>query len=135
MLSALTYASLGLGVSASAIVPHILPRGSEGTFTLEAVGKASGPIGQLDDGQNRIGGNLPLGHLHWKGDTIVDDKGRGCIITPPNTTQWQCDSGVKGVPGFEFGCDNKLLYHGSPDFWACPVDDHGQWNIYIKPAF
>ncbi|KAF2677972.1 carbohydrate-binding module family 18 protein [Lentithecium fluviatile CBS 122367] len=141
MWSALSFASVGIGASASVIVPHVLPRGgpdSAYSFTLAAYGKASGPIGQLYDGQNRIGGGLPLGHYTIKygpkGGVIVDKNGRGCILTPP-TTQWQCDEGVGGTPGFDISCDKKLLFNGSPEFWACPVDDHGVWNLYTKPNF
>ncbi|KAF2249655.1 hypothetical protein BU26DRAFT_409495, partial [Trematosphaeria pertusa] len=107
------------------------------SFTLQAHGKASGPIGQLDDGQNRVGGGLPMGQYTLKygskGGEIVDGKNRGCILTPP-TTQFQCDQGVGGTPGFDISCDKKLLYHGSPEFSACPVNDHGEWNVYTKPA-
>lgn len=41
---------------------------------------------------------------------------------------------VAGTPGFDISCDKKLLYHGSPEFSACPVNDHGEWNVYTKPA-
>jgi hypothetical protein len=40
-----------------------------------------------------------------------------------------------GTPGFDISCDKQLLYNGSPEFWACPVDDYGVWNLYTKPNF
>ena len=103
MQSALSLAIVGIVASASAIVPpRIFPRNESdqaNTFTLQAYGKASGPIGQLFDGQNRIGGKLPLGYYTIKygpkGGVINDKNGRGCILTPP-TTQFQCDEGVGG---------------------------------------
>jgi hypothetical protein len=104
---AIASASIGLRVSASAIVPHVTPReASQDTgymFKLESSGNVHGPIGQLYDGQNRVGGGLPLGHYTikygLKGGVIVDKNGRGCILTPP-TTQFQCDQGVGGKLSF-----------------------------------
>lgn len=119
MRSALTFASFGMGASAAVIVPssviapHILPRGGSDhiSFTLQAHGKASGPIGQLDDGQNRVGGGLPMGQYTLKygskGGEIVDGKNRGCILTPP-TTQFQCDQGVGGE------CSSHLNHGSNP---------------------
>jgi hypothetical protein len=86
-------------------VPPILPRNhdSKWKFTLEVHGQISGPVGQLNDGQNRIGGKLPVpvAEYQWipskdgKGGVVVDTNGKGCIVTPPNTTQFQCDEGAK----------------------------------------
>ncbi|KAF1951549.1 hypothetical protein CC80DRAFT_480755 [Byssothecium circinans] len=136
MRSTFAYASLlGANATASTVEPHYLPRGTEPKFRVVAHGHVTGIVGQLNDGQLRIGGKHPVVDFQWEGDRLVNGKGRGCIITPPNTTQWQCDAGVKGESSFEIGCGNKFLYHGSPDFWACPVNDHGEWNIYRKPDF
>ncbi|CAI6342493.1 unnamed protein product [Periconia digitata] len=69
------------------------------------------------------------------GGIILDSKHRGCIVTPPNVTQWQCDEGNSGTPGWSFNCDRELVYHGSPALFACPVNDRGEWNVYVKPDF
>lgn len=51
------------------------------TFTLTASGGQSGTIGQLDDGQNRIGGGLPAANFCFDNGTITDSAGRGCLLT------------------------------------------------------
>ena len=51
------------------------------TFELTASGGQSGTIGQLDDGQNRIGGGLPPANFTICNGSITDDAGRGCLLT------------------------------------------------------
>ena len=34
------------------------------------------------------------------------------------------------TPGFDIDCHGKLTHKGSEIFHACPVNDHGEWNIY-----
>lgn len=48
-----TAAGMALGASAA-----LLPRADQCCFQLTASGGASGTLGQLGDGQNRIGGGL-----------------------------------------------------------------------------
>ena len=100
MRSVLTLATLSVG--ASALVPHIGPRNDSPDgewFTLTAngpptkLGSTHGAIGQLGDGQNRIGDGYPKGEYRIKDGKVWDKHGRGCILTPP-TTQWQCDEGA-----------------------------------------
>lgn len=50
-------------------------------FGLAASGGQSGTVGQLDDGQTRIGGGLPPAKFCMTGTSIKDSTGRGCIIT------------------------------------------------------
>ncbi|KAF2871685.1 hypothetical protein BDV95DRAFT_607103 [Massariosphaeria phaeospora] len=114
----------------------ILPRDTSCAFTLTGHGpsSANGTIGQLSDGQNRIGGGRPIGKYTLQdGGVIVDKNGRGCILTPP-TTQFQCDDGASPTPGFDISCGNELTYNGSSVFHACPVNDYGEWNVYVLPA-
>jgi hypothetical protein len=60
----------------------LVPRDTSCCFGLTASGEASGPVGQLDDGQNRIGGDLPAGQYCIDTDgSITDGNGRGCILT------------------------------------------------------
>jgi hypothetical protein len=69
-------AALAAGASALAI------RDDSCCFTLTASGGTSGTVGQLDDGQNRIGGGLsPATFCITPGGTITDSSGRGCILT------------------------------------------------------
>lgn len=69
-------AALAAGASAIAI------RGESCCFSLTASGGTSGTVGQLDDGQNRIGGGLPPATFCiTPGGTITDGSGRGCILT------------------------------------------------------
>ena len=51
-------------------------------FSLTASGGASGVLGQLADGQNRVGGNYPAGSYCINGQGgLIDASGRGCILT------------------------------------------------------
>lgn len=50
-------------------------------FGLTASGGQSGTVGQLDDGQTRIGGGLPPAQFCMTGSSIKDSTGRGCIVT------------------------------------------------------
>lgn len=95
MKTVLAVAALGLETaSASAIIPHTLPRGGRPgiKFTVEAYGPSSahGQVGRLSDGQNRIGGGRPKGSYIFKDGKVWDEQGHGCILTP-ETAQWQCD--------------------------------------------
>jgi hypothetical protein len=122
-----TFSSLALVAGASAA---IVPRSC--TFSLTASGGQSGTIGQLGDGQNRIGGGLPSASYTINNGKITDANGRGCILTPP-TTQLQCDEGATPTGGFSIGSDGQLLYNGSPTFYACPASDT-EWNLYTTPV-
>lgn len=69
--------------AAFAAVAHALV-GRSGTccFHLTASGGASGPVGQLSDGQNRVGDHsLPPAKFCISGGRITDGHGRGCILT------------------------------------------------------
>jgi len=54
-------------------------------------------------------------------------------LTPP-TGQYQCDQGASPTTGFIIGDKGQISYNGNGKFYACPVDDHGNWNIYNKPV-
>merc|ERR1711964_671596 len=126
MKYAFTSLAFGLGVSAIS-----LPRDTC-TFTLTASGGQSGVVGQLGDGQNRIGGENPTGTYTINNGQITDAQGRGCILTPP-TTQFQCDVGATPTGGFSIGGDGEIEYNGSPTFYACPASDT-MYNIYTTPV-
>ncbi|RQM05652.1 hypothetical protein DH86_00003451 [Scytalidium sp. 3C] len=102
------------------------------TFQLSASGGQSGTVGQLGDGQNRIGGGLPQATYTINNGAITDSAGRGCILTSP-TTQWQCDTGASPTSGFDIGANGQVTYSGSSTFYACPASD-SEWNIYTQPA-
>jgi hypothetical protein len=71
-----TLAALAVGANA------LVTRDNTCCFHLTSSGGASGPIGQLDDGQNRVNGNLPEGEYCINSDGgIIDGHGRGCILT------------------------------------------------------
>jgi len=106
--------------------------GRDGTccFSLTASGGASGTLGQLSDGQNRIGGGLPAAqYCIGSNGGLTDGSGRGCILTPP-TTQLQCDTGATPTTGFSIGCDGTLSYNGNSNFVACQTGDNGELNVY-----
>lgn len=50
-------------------------------FGLTATGGQNGTIGQLDDGQARIGGPLSPAKFCITDTSIKDSQGRGCIVT------------------------------------------------------
>jgi hypothetical protein len=91
------------------------------------------PVGQLDDGQNRIGdSSLPTGEFCITSDgSITDGKGRGCILTPP-TTQFQCDVGATPTPGFSISSSGMLEFNGSPTFIVCETGQNGGENIHTE---
>lgn len=122
------YTSLAFGLGASAA---ILPRDTC-TFTLTASGGQSGIVGQLSDGQNRIGGGNPTGTYSISNGQITDAKGRGCILTPP-TTQLQCDVGATPTGGFSIGSNGEVQHDGSSTFYACPASE-SMYNIYTTPV-
>jgi hypothetical protein len=60
----------------------LVARGDTCCFGLTASGGASGSVGQLSDGQNRVGGGLPPGkYCLGAGGGLTDGHGRGCILT------------------------------------------------------
>ena len=126
--------ALALGASAG-----LIPRGDTCYFELTAHGTdvegtdISGIVGQLSDGQNRIGGDYPTGEYTLSNGGIGDNQGRGCILTPP-TTQLQCDVGASPTTGFSIDCHSSVTYKGSPGFYACPAVDSSEFNIYSAPV-
>ena len=76
MKSFTALAAFAAGANALAI------RGNSCCFELTASGGASGTLGQLSDGQNRIGGGLPpSSYCISPSGIITDSSGRGCILT------------------------------------------------------
>ncbi|KAI7554812.1 hypothetical protein KC331_g280 [Hortaea werneckii] len=120
-----TAAGMALGASAA-----LLPRADQCCFQLTASGGASGTLGQLSDGQNRIGGGLGEATYCISNGMITDKSGRGCILTPP-TTQFQCDKGASPDGGFSVGSGGNLQHNGDSTFYACPADT-GEYNIYTQ---
>ncbi|KAF2273131.1 uncharacterized protein EI97DRAFT_384213 [Westerdykella ornata] len=111
--------------------PHNTP---SRLFNLTAEGPtcANGPIRQIENGQNRIGGDDGVGTYLLKDGKIFDMSRRGCTLTPP-TNQWQCNEGVLPSPGFGISKDGLLTYLDRTTFWACPVNDFCVWNTYSEP--
>lgn len=71
-----TIAAIAVGANA------LVARDATCCFGLTASGGASGTIGQLGDGQNRIGGGLPPAQFCIDSSGgIKDSSGRGCILT------------------------------------------------------
>ncbi|EMD96518.1 hypothetical protein COCC4DRAFT_205759 [Bipolaris maydis ATCC 48331] len=123
------FVPLALGLGANALVA----RSGTQCYTLKASGGAQGVLGQLGDGQNRVGDKLPNGCYCLSNGGFTDSNGRGCILTPP-TTQFQCDVGASPTSGFAVGSDGSVTYSGSATFYACPVNDNGVYNVYSQPV-
>ncbi|KGO50720.1 hypothetical protein PEX2_063580 [Penicillium expansum] len=129
MKNFITIAAFAAGTNA------LVGRSDSCCFHLTSSGGASGQLGQLSDGQNRIGDNS-LSAAQYCIDSkgaITDSEGRGCILTPP-TTQFQCDEGASPTPGFSLSSQGELEYNGSKDFVACATGQNGGLNVYTSPA-
>lgn len=68
-------------LTASAMATYLLQPRTSCCFHLTAAGGATGPIGQLPDGQNRVGGNNPNGTYCVDNGQITDENGRGCVLS------------------------------------------------------
>ncbi|KAJ5827344.1 hypothetical protein N7447_004107 [Penicillium robsamsonii] len=128
MKNFITIAAFAAGTNA------LVGRSDSCCFHLTSSGDASGKLGQLSDGQNRIGDDSlsPAQYCIDSKGAITDSNGRGCILTPP-TTQFQCDEGASPTPGFSLGPNGELEYHGSKDFVACATGQNGGLNVYTNP--
>ncbi|KAJ5650818.1 uncharacterized protein N7484_004541 [Penicillium longicatenatum] len=100
-------------------------------FHLTASGSLSGSLGQLSDGQVRLGDDS-LSAADFcinSSGAITDSEGRGCIVTS-ETTQFQCDTGANATTGFSINSNGGLEYHNSPRFIACETGQNNGRNIY-----
>ncbi|TVY38282.1 hypothetical protein LCER1_G009434, partial [Lachnellula cervina] len=120
--------TLSLALGASALV---VPR-SSCSFELTAAGGQTGTIGQLSDGQNRIGGGLSPTTFTLNNGSITDAAGRGCILTS-SIGQFQCDQSVSPASGFSIESNGTLEHSGSSTFYACAASDT-EWNLYTTPV-
>jgi len=122
------FAQVAFGLGANALVA----REASQCIQLKASGSQSGVLGQLGDGQNRVGGGHPTGCYCLSNGGFTDSNGRGCILTPP-TTQFQCDVGASPTTGFAVGSSGSVTYNGSSKFYACPATD-SEYNVYTTPV-
>lgn len=130
--------SLSLTASARYAFPHspqrFFPRqAQECCFDLNSNGPVNGTVGQLPDGQIRTGPAFNESSTFCiQNGKIVDGNGRGCVIT--DADQFQCDAGSPSTPGFCIDNNGYLDFNGSETFYACPVDDNGNYNFYTQPV-
>ncbi|KAG9666571.1 hypothetical protein KCU85_g4123, partial [Aureobasidium melanogenum] len=122
--------SIFVSAALIAAADALVARDSTCCFHLTASGGPGGVVGQLSDGQNRIGQGLPGAQYCIDANGgLTDGNGRGCILTPP-TTQFQCDAGASPTDGFSVSCDGTLAFKGNTEFKSCPTGDNGGYNIY-----
>lgn len=100
---------------------NIIPR-DQCCFQLTASGGVSGVVGQLADGQNRVGGSYPTGTYCINNGGLTDGQGRGCILTSPSS-QFQCDVGATPTYGFSVSAQGQVLSNGNSVFYACPATE------------
>ncbi|KAJ6095582.1 hypothetical protein N7486_006328 [Penicillium sp. IBT 16267x] len=120
-----------IAIAAFAAGTNALVGRSSCCFHLTASGGVSGSLGQLSDGQVRVGDDS-LSAADFcinSSGAITDSEGRGCIITS-ETTQFQCDTGANATTGFSITSSGLLEYHNSPHFIACETGENGGRNIY-----
>ncbi|KAJ5732308.1 hypothetical protein N7493_003789 [Penicillium malachiteum] len=108
----------------------LVSRSNSCCFEITASGGASGTLGQLSDGQVRVGDTtLSAAEFCLSGSIITDSEGRGCVITT-ETTQFQCDQGASGTSGFSLTSSGLLEFDGSSSFIACQTGEDNGSNIY-----
>ncbi|CAD0087873.1 unnamed protein product [Aureobasidium vineae] len=126
--------SIFVSAALIAAADALIARDSTCCFHLTASGGSGGAVGELADGQTRIGQTAGLANgqatfcIDSKGG-LTDGTGKGCILTPP-TSQFQCDAGASPTDGFSVSCDGTLSFDGNTDFKSCPTGDNGGYNIY-----
>ncbi len=129
-----TLSSLAFGLTSAGVLQT--RQSASCAFGISVSGGVTGSLGQLADGQNRVGpgqsGAQYSMSCSGNGGSITQP-GRGCILTPP-TTQFQCDSGAVPTPGFTITSSGSIEYNGSSKFYACPADSNGNYNIYTSPV-
>ncbi|KAJ5547427.1 hypothetical protein N7494_005012 [Penicillium frequentans] len=87
MKSTIAIAALVAGANA------LVGRSDSCCFQLTASGGETGTLGQLTDGQVRLGDTtLSAAEFCISNSIITDSEGRGCVVTS-ETTQFQCDEG------------------------------------------
>ena len=98
-------------------------------FELKASGGVSATMGQLSDGQNRIGGDYKPVTYCIKNGGITDSFDRGCHIVPANA-QFQCDAYTE-TSGFSIS-NGQLEYSSNSTFFAC-LAAGAEYNVYTEP--
>lgn len=91
----LPFAAFSLGAAAASVEKR-LSYAQGCCFSISASGGVSGTVGQLTDGQNRIGGSYSPATFCNNNGQLADYNGRGCYLTD-ETKQWQCDAGKPGM--------------------------------------
>ncbi|KAF3389244.1 hypothetical protein F1880_003681 [Penicillium rolfsii] len=128
MKSFIAIATLAAGANA------LVGRRDNCCFHLTASGDKSGSLGQLSDGQVRVGDNsLSAAKFCLSGGVITDSEGRGCVVTT-ETTQFQCDAGSIGTSGFSLSSSGGLEFDGSSSFVACATGQNDGDNIYTTES-
>ncbi|CAD0090906.1 unnamed protein product [Aureobasidium vineae] len=122
-----TLQSLALASVASARVLHTRQSSCCFGINVSGDGVQGGSLGQ-----NRFGPNQSGATYCVDGGKITDKNGRGCIVTSPEM-QFQCDEGASPTGGFSIASSGQIQHDGDSTFYACPVDDNGNYNIYTEP--
>ncbi|THX18650.1 hypothetical protein D6D17_02004 [Aureobasidium pullulans] len=128
-----TLHSLALASVASARVLHTRQSSCCFGINVSGDGVEGGSLGQISDGQNRFGPGQSGASYCINNGQITDKNGRGCVITGP-TDQFQCDQGASPTEGFSITSSGQVEFNGDDQFYACPSDDNGNYNIYTKPV-
>jgi len=102
-------------------------------FQLTASGSVAGPVGELDDGQVRIGGGLqPVQYCVDSSGSLNDSSGRKCVLTE-TTTQLLCGAIVNRSATFSVNSSGRLSHDDDSRFVTCGADENGQSSIFASP--
>ncbi|KAI9798740.1 MAG: hypothetical protein M1833_004570 [Piccolia ochrophora] len=108
--------AFALGVSASVLKRQ----DAANCFEIEVSGSTPARVGQLDDGQLRVG-NFPAKTFRADGNKITDDQNRGCVLTG-DPGQFQCDQGAAPAEIFSGQPEGDLKHDNDGAFFVCEAD-------------
>lgn len=99
----------------------LVGRGNTCCFHLDASGGASGTVGQLGDGQNRLGGGLPVAKFCIDSSGSITSNNSGCILTRKLLNYPNASPERRENIGIEMGLLKKTNFSGSSPYHSIPM--------------
>ncbi|KAI1806495.1 ubiquitin 3 binding protein But2 C-terminal domain-containing protein [Daldinia bambusicola] len=132
LLRMILLAVLTSATSVKSISPAPIQINAGCSFHLTMPNGHNGTVGQLADGQIRVGSDMTPSLFTWFGDYFTDYRGRGCWWTPPSLVL-QCDLNQAPNHGFVIGCYGGVSYQHHSLFYECQTGDGDEVNLYLEP--